>query len=78
MCFVHFPALCLVLCTLYFVLHPHLKVFAHEYADLTCLAEEGFVGQARNSHAEGDGQVESIEGGLVDDDVGMDLEQQSH
>ena len=51
----------------------HLEHLSHLLADLRRLLVQALVGHAGEAHAEGARQVEGVEGGLVDDDVGVDL-----
>lgn len=46
----------------------NLEVLAHGEENVEGLLVEGFVGDTGHAHGEGDGEVERVEGSLVDDD----------
>jgi len=52
----------------------HLEVLAHGDEDVLCLLEVGGRGLAGVEHGEGNGEVEAVVCGLVDDDEGVLLE----
>mmetsp|Transcript_54656 Transcript_54656/g.125869 ORF Transcript_54656/g.125869 Transcript_54656/m.125869 type:complete len:343 (+) Transcript_54656:554-1582(+) len=55
----------------------HLEIGAHQDADVARLRIERLVSDARKAHREGDGQIESVKGSLVHDDVGVHLKRES-